>query len=303
MGAATRRTCGPRAAACSNRSRKPSRSAAARMCRWTSFTSRSPSTPCGARCRSWWRPLRAPARRARRCRPTSIRIAPVRTISPASFRRGRTKAAREAMIQRLKDPALRPRIENEILHGIPGSNWYDHYTATGGWDGMLLVSLSNPQYKKFEGMRMNQVIEAVGKPPLDVLFELLEANGGSVPTVYFHHSEEDMRFAPQAAVRVDRVGRHGGGDRGAAGGRTSTSALLRNVSAHSGALRARGESADARRGHPQDDLGQRRQDRRFRPGPFAARHDGRCHDFRRRRASSTMPLSKNRISTRRAWSL
>ena len=101
----------------------------------------------------------------------------------------------KALIGRLKDPALRPRIENEILHGIPGSNWYDHYTATGGWDGMLLVSLSNPQYKKFEGMRMNQVIEAMGKPPLDVLFDLLEANGGSVPTVYFHHSEEDMRYA------------------------------------------------------------------------------------------------------------
>jgi len=101
----------------------------------------------------------------------------------------------EALIQRLKDPALRPRIENEILHGIPGSNWYDHYTATGGWDGLLLVSFSNPQYKKYEGMRMNQVIASIGKPPLDVLFELLEANGGSVPTVYFHHSEEDMRYA------------------------------------------------------------------------------------------------------------
>ncbi len=103
----------------------------------------------------------------------------------------------EAMIRRLQDPSLRPRLESEILHGIPGSNWYDHYTATGGWDGMLLVSLSNPQYKKFEGMRMNQVIEAVGKPSLDVLFELLESNGGSVPTVYFHHSEQDMRFALQ----------------------------------------------------------------------------------------------------------
>jgi N-acyl-D-aspartate/D-glutamate deacylase len=71
---------------------------------------------------------------------------------------------------------------------------------------MLLVSLSNPQYKKFEGMRMNQVIEAVGKPPLDVLFELLEANGGSVPTVYFHHSEEDMRYAlkqPFASIGSD----------------------------------------------------------------------------------------------------
>jgi N-acyl-D-aspartate/D-glutamate deacylase len=101
----------------------------------------------------------------------------------------------QALIERLKDPALRPRLEDEILHGIPGSNWYDHYTATGGWDGMLLVSFSNPAYKKFEGMRMNQVIAAMGKPPLDALFELLEGNGGSVPTVYFHHSEEDMRFA------------------------------------------------------------------------------------------------------------
>ena len=30
-----------------------------------------------------------------------------------------------------------------------------------------------------------------------MLFELLEATGGSVPTVYFHHSEQDMRYALQ----------------------------------------------------------------------------------------------------------
>ena len=101
----------------------------------------------------------------------------------------------QALIARLKDPALRPRLENEILHGIPGSDWYNHYTATGGWEGMLLVSLRNPEYKRFEGKRMNEVIAALGKPPLDVLFQLLIDNGGSVPTVYFHHSEEDMRYA------------------------------------------------------------------------------------------------------------
>jgi N-acyl-D-aspartate/D-glutamate deacylase len=103
----------------------------------------------------------------------------------------------QAFIARLKDPTLRPRLESEILNGIPGSSWYDHYTATGGWDGMLLVSLSNPQYKKFEGMHMNEVIAALNKPAIDALFELLEANGGSVPTVYFHHSENDMRYALQ----------------------------------------------------------------------------------------------------------
>ena len=101
----------------------------------------------------------------------------------------------QAMIGRLKDPALRKRLEDEINHGIPGTNWYNHYTATGGWDGMLLVSFSNPKYKRFEGKRMSDVIQALGKPGIDVLFELLENNNGSVPTVYFHHSEDDMRYA------------------------------------------------------------------------------------------------------------
>jgi N-acyl-D-amino-acid deacylase len=100
-----------------------------------------------------------------------------------------------ALIARLKDPALRPRLEQEILHGIPDSDWYNHYTATGGWEGMLLVTFRNPKYKRFEGQRMSEVIKTIGKPPLDVLFELLAENDGSVPTVYFHHAEEDMRYA------------------------------------------------------------------------------------------------------------
>src|SRR5260370_24498128 len=60
---------------------------------------------------------------------------------------------------------------------------------------MLLVSFSNPKYKQYEGRRMNEVIAVIGKPPIDVLFELLQENRGSVPTVYFHHSEEDMKYA------------------------------------------------------------------------------------------------------------
>ena len=101
----------------------------------------------------------------------------------------------QAMLKRLKDPAQRKRLEDEINHGISGSNWYNHYTATGGWEGMLLVSFSNPQYKQFEGKRMSEVIQKRGRSGIDVLFELLENNNGSVPTVYFHHSEEDMRYA------------------------------------------------------------------------------------------------------------
>ncbi len=101
----------------------------------------------------------------------------------------------KALIERLQDPSLRARLDNEINHGIAGTNWYNHYTATGGWEGMLLVSLSNPAYKKYEGKRMSEVIQAMGKPGIDALFDLLIHNGGSVPAVYFHHSEDDMRYA------------------------------------------------------------------------------------------------------------
>ncbi len=105
------------------------------------------------------------------------------------------EGGKAAMLERLKDPKLRPRLQNEIEHGIAGTNWYNHYTATGSWEGMLLVSLSNPEYKKFEGRRMNEVIQSLGGKPIDALFELLTANHGSVPTIYFHHDENDMRFA------------------------------------------------------------------------------------------------------------
>jgi N-acyl-D-amino-acid deacylase len=101
----------------------------------------------------------------------------------------------QAMLARLKDTSLRTRLHNEIENGIAGTNWYDHYTATGSWEGMLLVSLSNPAYKKYEGHRMNEVIQSIGGDPIDALFIVLEDNKGSVPTVFFHHDENDMRFA------------------------------------------------------------------------------------------------------------
>jgi N-acyl-D-amino-acid deacylase len=103
------------------------------------------------------------------------------------------EGGRQALVARLRDPALRPRLEKEVLGGVPG--WYNHYTATGSWEGMLLVSLANPEYKRFEGKRMSEVIAALGGQPVEVLFRVLADNGASVPTVYFHHAEEDMRFA------------------------------------------------------------------------------------------------------------
>jgi N-acyl-D-aspartate/D-glutamate deacylase len=99
------------------------------------------------------------------------------------------------MLERLKVPANRERLKKEIRSGLPG--WYNHYLATGGgWDGMLLVSLKSERFKAFTGKRMSELIRAQnGQDDVEVFFDVLLAENGSVPCVYFHHSEQDMTLA------------------------------------------------------------------------------------------------------------
>jgi len=98
------------------------------------------------------------------------------------------------MLARLRDPAQRPRLKREIREGLPG--WYNHYTAVGGDWRRMLVSANNP----YQGLTMDVVIakKSEGKTPapdpLDVLFDLLIEQNGSVSTVYAHHTEEDMNL-------------------------------------------------------------------------------------------------------------
>ena len=100
---------------------------------------------------------------------------------------------REKMLERLKDPSTRKRMREEVMNGLP--NWYNHYLATGdGWAGMILVSLTHERNKPFQGKRMSDLIAARGGHPADVLFDVLLEEGGSVPTVFFHHSEPDMQL-------------------------------------------------------------------------------------------------------------
>jgi N-acyl-D-amino-acid deacylase len=111
-------------------------------------------------------------------------------IPPWAHEGGRAK-----MIERLKDEKLRPRLKKDIREGVEG--WYNHYTAVGGDWGRMLVAGKG----RYEGLTMDRVMAARMKgkdpkpDPLDVLFDILIEEGGSVSTVYEHHTEKDMRLA------------------------------------------------------------------------------------------------------------
>ncbi|MSQ92928.1 MAG: D-aminoacylase [Gemmataceae bacterium] len=114
------------------------------------------------------------------------------TIIPPWAHEGGTKQ----MLARLKDPVERAKIKKDVKGGIPG--WYNHYTAIGGdWNRMLIAA--NSSYK---GLTMDRILaeRTKGKKNADLLeefFDLLIEEGGSVSTVYDHHTEKDMTLAMQ----------------------------------------------------------------------------------------------------------
>jgi N-acyl-D-aspartate/D-glutamate deacylase len=99
------------------------------------------------------------------------------------------------MLARLKDPGQRVKLKKDIREGIPG--WYNHFTAVGGdWSRMLISADTT-----YQGLTMDRILALRTKnkkPPadmLDELFDFLIEEGGSVTTVYDHHTEKDMNLA------------------------------------------------------------------------------------------------------------
>ncbi|MGC8640434.1 MAG: N-acyl-D-amino-acid deacylase family protein [Isosphaeraceae bacterium] len=104
------------------------------------------------------------------------------------------------LIERLKDRTLRPRLKTDIRSGLPG--WYNHYTAIGGdWGKMLISARLSPANSRFQGWTMDRIIAArsagldPAPDPLDILFDFLIEESGSISTIYAHHTEKDMNLA------------------------------------------------------------------------------------------------------------
>lgn len=105
------------------------------------------------------------------------------------------EGGREKMLERLRDVSWREKFR-KILYagGLP--NWYNHYTSSAGWESMLIVSTRAEKNRHLVGMTMDRVIaEYQGKEPTDVLYDLLLEENGSVPTIYFLMTEEDVATA------------------------------------------------------------------------------------------------------------
>ncbi|KGB53240.1 N-acyl-D-amino-acid deacylase precursor [Sphingopyxis sp. LC81] len=96
----------------------------------------------------------------------------------------------EEWIKRLKDPAIRARVAEEMKK--PGSNWENLYFGAGA-DKMILSGFKNDALKPLTGKTLAEVAAMRGKSPEETAMDLVVEDGSRVGTVYFLMSEDNVR--------------------------------------------------------------------------------------------------------------
>ena len=97
------------------------------------------------------------------------------------------------LMGRLKDPATRARLKNEMKAGSPG--WWNIVEAAGGWDNIVVVSTGNEDNKRFENKSVAQIAKEWNKDPADAAFDLVLQANGRAGALYYLMSEPDIETA------------------------------------------------------------------------------------------------------------
>ncbi len=110
----------------------------------------------------------------------------------------------DEFVKRLKDPAVRERIRKEVE--APSTTFENLWQGAGGADGVLVISVLNPDLRKYEGKTVAQIGKMENKDPLDALMDLVIADRDNTGAVYFLMSEDDVKLAmrqPWVSVGTD----------------------------------------------------------------------------------------------------
>jgi N-acyl-D-amino-acid deacylase len=94
------------------------------------------------------------------------------------------------LLERLKDPATRERLKNEMKTGSPG--WWNIIEAAGGWDNIVLVNAQNSDNARFQGKTVSAIAKELNKDPSDTAFDLVAQGNGRVYAIYHMMSEQDI---------------------------------------------------------------------------------------------------------------
>src|ERR1041385_3318760 len=98
---------------------------------------------------------------------------------------------REAAYKRLRDPAIRKKIADEVR--TPTNEWENLYLLSGSPDRILLASFRNDNLKPLTGKTLAEVARMRGKDPIETIMDLLLEDQSRIGTIYFLMSEDNVK--------------------------------------------------------------------------------------------------------------
>jgi dihydroorotase/N-acyl-D-amino-acid deacylase len=106
------------------------------------------------------------------------------------------------LIERLKDPATRARIRQDML--TPSTAWDNEWEEIPAPEAVLIGVVQNPKLLPLQGKRLTEVAKLWNKDPMDALFDLLIEDNAFTNVAVFGMSEPDVVLALQQPwVSVD----------------------------------------------------------------------------------------------------
>ncbi len=96
----------------------------------------------------------------------------------------------DAMIARLKDPQTRERVKADMRD--PSARWENLYHEQGA-DGIMLAGFAKPEMRRYQGLRLSEVVAERGASPEDTAMDLLIEDKSRIFSLYFGMSEDNLR--------------------------------------------------------------------------------------------------------------
>jgi dihydroorotase/N-acyl-D-amino-acid deacylase len=107
-----------------------------------------------------------------------------------------------ALLERLKDPATRARIRQDML--TPSSAWDNEWQEIPGPEAILIAVVQNPKLLPLQGKRLSEVAESWHEDAIDAMCDLLIQDSAFTNVAVFAMSEPDVVLAlKQPWVSID----------------------------------------------------------------------------------------------------
>jgi N-acyl-D-amino-acid deacylase len=113
----------------------------------------------------------------------------------------------DALIARLKDPAMRARIHNDMM--TPSMDWDNEWLEIKGPQDILITAVVNKEMVKYQGKRVSEIAQEWHEDPIDAICDFLIKDLAGTSVAVFGMDEPDVRLIlqqPWVSVDNDAAG-------------------------------------------------------------------------------------------------